>query len=83
MIMNTTTSIKIGDLVRESIFHRGNTPAADENVWRYGIVVDELTIKGIVHDKMCKVCWSACPRFPVSSKPYTCFVQEKQLEVVS
>ena len=83
MIMNTSTAINIGDLVRENIFHRGNEAAADKNVWRYGVVVDQLTIKGIVHNKMCKVCWSACPRFPVSSKPYTCFVQEKQLEVVS
>lgn len=82
MIMNIN-AIRIGDLVREPVFHRGNTREADKSVWRYGIVVDELTIKGVVHDKMCKVCWSACPQFPVSSKPYTCFVQEKQLEVVS
>ena len=75
--------INIGDLVRESVLHRGNRPEADETVWRYGVVIDQLTIKGIVHDKMGKVCWSACPQFPVSSKPYTCFVQEKQLEVVS
>lgn len=66
--------IKIGDLVREAVF---------EDTYRYGIVVDELRIKGIVHDKMCKVCWTACPNFPVSSKPYTCFVSEKQIEVVS
>ena len=70
----TATEIKIGDLVREVIF---------ENTYRYGIVIDELKIKGIVHDKMCKVCWTACPSFPVSSKPYTCFVSEKQIEVVS
>ena len=55
MIMNTSTVINIGDLVRESIFYRGNTSEADKRVWRYGIVVDQLTIKGIVHDRMCKV----------------------------
>lgn len=79
MTMITTTgetdrAIKIGDLVRENIF---------EGTYRYGIVIDELTIKGIVHDRICKVCWTACPNFPVSSKPYTCFVSEKQIEVVS
>ena len=81
--MNTSTVINIGDLVRESIFYRGNTSEADKSVWRYGIVVDQLTIKGIVHDRMYKVCWTACPRFAVSSKPYTCFVNEEHLEVVS
>jgi hypothetical protein len=80
--MNINT-VRVGDLVRESIFHRGADRDDGKSVWRYGIVVDELSIKGIVHDKMCKVCWSACPSFPVSSKAYTCFVQEKQLEVVS
>jgi len=75
--------INKGDLVRESIFHRGNEPAADKSVWRYGVVIDQLIIKGIVHDRMCKVCWSACPQFPVSTKPYTCFVSEEHLEVVS
>jgi hypothetical protein len=76
------TQIKIGDLVREDVFHNAY-PKINEKVWRYGIVVDKLVIKGIVHDMMYKVCWSACPRFPVSTKPYTCFVSEKQLEVVS
>ena len=71
-------SPKVGDLVRESIFQDENKP-----VYRYGIIVDELVIKGIAHDRMCKVCWTACPRFAVSSKPYTCFVSEKQIEVVS
>jgi hypothetical protein len=83
MNTNLTNTIKIGDLVRENVFREYNDSYGRESVWRYGIVVDELVIKGIAHDKMCKVCWSACPRFPVSSKPYTCFVQEKQLEVVS
>jgi hypothetical protein len=74
MIGATAMAIKIGDLVRELVF---------EDTYRYGIVIDELKIKGIVHDKMCKVCWTACPNFPVSSKPYTCFASETQLEVVS
>ena len=74
MIGATAMAIKIGDLVRELVF---------EDTYRYGIVIDELRIKGIVHDKMCKVCWTACPNFPVSSKPYTCFASETQLEVVS
>jgi hypothetical protein len=70
------TVIKIGDLVREDIFK-------DASVFRYGIVIDELNIKGIVHDKMCKVYWASCKDFPVSSNIYTCFVSEKQIEVVS
>jgi len=80
--MNMTTSIKIGDLVREDVFHNAY-PKVTKAGWRYGIVIGELAIKGIAHDTMYKVCWTACPRFAVSSKPYTCFVQEKQLEVVS
>ena len=78
MTMTQDGSPKIGDLVREDVFRDEDKP-----IYRYGIIVDELVIKGIAHDRMCKVCWTACPRFAVSSKPYTCFVSEKQIEVVS
>ena len=78
MMMTQTGSPKIGDLVREQIFEDDS-----QLIYRYGIMIDELVIKGIVHDKMCKICWTACPRFAVSSKPYSCFVSEKQIEVVS
>ncbi len=76
--MIQTGSPRIGDLVREEIFQDNG-----DKVYRYGIIIDELRIKGIVHDRMCKVFWSACDRFPVSSSPYACFVSEKQIEVVS
>jgi len=79
--MTQTGLPKIGDLVREDLFRSSSDKAC--SVYRYGVVVDELIIKGIAHDRMCKVCWSACERFPVSSKPYTCFVSAKQIEVVS
>ena len=86
MTMTTTTEMtmtqdgspKIGDLVREGVFEDKGKP-----VYRYGIIIDELVIKGIAHSRMCKVCWTACPRFAVSAKPYSCFVSEKQIEVVS
>jgi len=70
------TAIKIGDLVREDIFK-------DASVFRYGIVIDELNIKGIVHDKMCKVYWASCKEFAVAADLYACFVSAKQIEVVS
>ena len=78
MTMTQTGSPRVGDLVREEIFQDN-----DNKIYRYGVIIDELCIKGIVHDRMCKVFWSACDRFPVSSRPYACFVSEKQIEVVS
>lgn len=78
-------AINIGDLVRQDLFN-ANREGSVREVSRYGIVIDVTKInypKDVVMDKMYKVLWSACPDFPVSGRPYTCFVTEKQVEVVS
>jgi len=76
--------IKTGDLVKECLFK--TETGSEKEVCRYGIVIGEFKLnypREIVIDRMLKVCWSASPDFPVSSNIYTCFVNEKQLEVVS
>lgn len=79
--------IKRGDLVKECLF-KTSKGSDDKKVCRYGVVIGEFEINypspiNVHMDRMLKVCWSASPDFPVSSKIYTCFVNEKQLEVVS
>ncbi len=76
--------IKIGDLVKECLFKSNDS--SDKRVCRYGVVVGEFKLnypRELIIDRMLKVCWTANPDFPVSSNIYTCFVSEKQLEVVS
>ena len=78
-------AINIGDLVRQDLFNANREGRARE-VSRYGIVIGKTELnypKDVVMDKMYKVLWSASPDFPVSGRPYTCFVTEKQVEVVS
>ena len=77
--------IKIGDLVKECLF-KSEVPGGEKEVCRYGVVIGEFQLnypRELILDRMLKVCWSACDDFPVGSKPYTCFVNEKQIEVVS
>ena len=77
--------IKRGDLVKECLF-KANLSYGDKQVCRYGIVIGEFEINyphDAIMDRMLKVCWSASPAFPVSSNIYSCFVNEKQLEVIS
>tara|TARA_R110000824_G_C15204370_1_gene676000 strand:- start:1042 stop:1281 length:240 start_codon:yes stop_codon:yes gene_type:complete len=77
--------IKTGDLVRECVF-KAKPNNGDKEVCRYGIVIGEFKInypREVIVDRMLKVCWSASPEFPVSSNIYSCFVNEKQLEVIS
>jgi hypothetical protein len=77
-------AIKKGDLVKECLFKFDHD--SDREVCRYGIVIGEFELnypREVIVDRMLKVCWSASPDFPVSSNIYTCFVSEKQLEVVS
>jgi len=79
------TQIKVGDLVKECLF-KAVKKDSDKKVCRYGVVIGEFKLnypRELIIDRMLKVCWSASPDFPVSSKVYTCFVSEKQLEVVS
>lgn len=76
--------IKRGDLVKECLFKFDRD--SNKEVCRYGVVIGEFKLnypREIVVDRMLKVCWSASPDFPVSSNIYTCFVNEKQLEVIS
>jgi len=76
--------IRKGDLVKECLFKFDRD--SDREVCRYGIVIGEFKInypREMIVDRMLKVCWSASPDFPVSSNIYSCFVNEKQLEVVS
>jgi len=76
--------IKRGDLVKECLFKFDRD--SNREVCRYGVVIGEFKLnypREIVVDRMLKVCWSASPDFPVSSNIYTCFVNEKQLEVIS
>ncbi len=82
--MMMETQIKVGDLVKECLFK--SDESNHKQVCRYGIVLGEFKLnypRELVIDRMLKVCWTANPDFPVSSKIYTCFVSEKQLEVVS
>jgi len=77
-------AIKTGDLVKECLFKFDRD--SDREVCRFGIVIGEFKLnypREMIVDRMLKVCWSASPDFPVSSNIYTCFVSEKQLEVVS
>ena len=77
--------IKVGDLVKECIF-KSEKSSGFKEVCRYGVVIGEFKLnypREVILDRMLKVCWSACDEFPVGSKPYTCFVNEKQIEVVS
>ena len=89
MIMKTGTEmemqIEIGDLVKECLF-KTEKAGVDKEVCRYGVVIGEFNLnypREVILDRMLKVCWSACDEFPVGGKPYTCFVNEKQIEVVS
>ena len=89
MIMKTGTEmemqIEIGDLVKECLF-KTEKAGVDKEVCRYGVVIGEFNLnypREVILDRMLKVCWSACDEFPVGGKPYTCFVNAKQIEVVS
>jgi len=78
-------AINIGDLVKQDLFS-AKRDGGPQEISRYGIVIDTTEInypKHVVMDKMYKVLWSASPDFPVSARPYTCFVTEKQVKVVS
>ncbi len=83
--MEMEMQIEIGDLVKECLF-RTEKAGVDKEVCRYGVVIGEFKInypREVILDRMLKVCWSACDEFPVGGKPYTCFVNAKQIEVVS
>ena len=83
--MEMEMQIKIGDLVKECLF-KTEKAGGDKEVCRYGVVIGEFKLnypREVVLDRMLKVCWSACDEFPVNGSAYTCFVNEKQIEVVS
>ena len=83
--MEMVMEIKKGDLVKECLF-KADSQRRNKEVCRYGVVIGEFKInypRELILDRMLKVCWSASPDFPVSSNIYTCFVNEKQLEVIS
>mgnify|MGYP000907675154 CR=1 FL=1 len=89
MIMKTgmemEMQIEIGDLVKECLF-KTEKAGVDKEVCRYGVVIGEFNLnypREVILDRMLKVCWSACDEFPVNGSVYTCFVNEKQIEVVS
>ena len=85
MDMEMAMQIKKDDLVKECLF-KVDPRRRNKEVCRYGVVIGEFKInypRELIMDRMLKVCWSASPEFPVSSNVYTCFVNEKQLEVVS